>query len=577
MKPTEKDVIKLRIAIVGSLFVVLLLAIVVKAIYIQVYQGSMLSQRAEKEIQKTMVVREKRGGIYDTNRHELAVSIDGVSIAAYPRLIKEKNDAAGKLAKALGLNPRALRAKLASGNGFKWVKRKVTPREVRAVRELAIDGVDFIPEQSRFYPQSTLAAQVTGFTGIDGRGLEGVEFYYETQLQGEEKKFVVMKDALGKNFGGEREETLESSSRNLILTVDKTIQYITETALKEAVEEHEATSGVAVVMEPATGAVLAIANYPFFNPNAFDRFSRSAYRNRAITDTFEPGSTMKIFSVAAAIEYGGCTPHTIFYCENGKYKVGRFTIHDTHKHGWLPIEKILKFSSNIGAMKMSEMIGAESLHRTLSDFGFGERTGIDCPGEAPGNLAPYQKWSPVHTGVVAFGHGMAATAIQLAAAVSAVANEGVLMKPYIVRAISDHRGRILEAFGPETVRRAVSEKTAEIMKEMMRSVVEAGGTGTEADIEGYPVCGKTGTARKVNKQGRYERGSYISSFVGFAPAEAPVMTVLVVIDGPRKKYYGGQVAAPAFRKIVRESLNYMNIPPRSNGERLTASLEEQHP
>ncbi len=574
MRPIETDVVKHRVAIVGGIFVVLFLAVVARALFVQVYQGSMLSARAEKEIQKTMIVREKRGGIYDTNRQELAVSIGAVSIAAYPRRIQDKGEAAARLSKVLGLNARKLNARLASGSGFKWIKRKASPREVREVRALDIDGVDFIPEHSRFYPQSTLAAQITGFTGVDGRGLEGLEFYYEKDLNGEEKQLVVMKDALGKKFGGEQEASLESSARNLILTVDKTIQYITEEALEAAVKENDAASGMAVVTDPGTGAVLAIANYPFFNPNAFGRFDRSAYRNRVITDTFEPGSTMKIFSVAAAIEYGGCTPNTIFYCENGKYKVGRYTIHDTHKHGWLPIEKILKFSSNIGAMKMSEMIGAEALHRTLEGFGFGERTGIDCPGEAPGSLSPHQKWSSLQTGVVSFGHGMAATGIQLATAVSAIANNGVLMKPYIVRAITDQRGNIIEQFEPRIVRHAISEKTAGIMKAMMRSVVETGGTGTEADLEGYAVCGKTGTARKVNKQGRYERGSYVSSFVGFAPAEAPAVTVLVVIDTPRKKYYGGQVAAPAFRKIVRESLNYMNIPPRNNAERLTASLKE---
>ena len=574
MKPTDKNYVKLRITLVGSLLIGLFTAIIAKAIHIQVYQGPMLSEKAEKQIRKTMTIREKRGAIYDTNHHELAVSVDAVSIGASPKHMKDKAEAARKLSKALGLNGRALKAKLNAGNGFKWVKRQVTPKEVRAVRELSIEGIDFIPEHSRYYPQRTLAAQITGFTGLDGRGLEGVEFYYDAQLEGESKKIVVWKDALGKKFDGARPEPLDSSARNLILTVDKTIQFITEKALEEAVKTHEAKSGMAVVMNPTTGAVYAIANYPFFNPNAYGRFDRSAFRNRAITDTFEPGSTMKIFSVAAAIEHGGCTPSTIFYCENGKYKVGKFTIHDTHEYGWLSVQKILKFSSNIGAMKMSEMIGAESLHQTFKGFGFGEPTGIDCPGEAPGALSPHQKWSQVHTGVVSFGHGMSATAIQLAAAVSAIANKGILMKPYVVKAITDQKGTVVEEIKPKVARRAISEKTANIMKEMMRSVVETGGTGTEAHIEGYAVCGKTGTARKVNKEGRYERGSYISSFVGFAPAESPVMTVLVVLDDPKKQYYGGQVAAPAFKKIVRESLDYMNIPPRNDVERLTASLGE---
>jgi cell division protein FtsI (penicillin-binding protein 3) len=361
------------------------------------------------------------------------------------------------------------------------------------------------------------------------------------------------------------------TGNSIILTLDRTVQFIAETALAEGVREVGASSGIAIVMVPRTGAILALAHYPFFNPNAFDRFSRERWRNRSITDAFEPGSTLKIFSAAAALESGGCTPETIFYCEKGAYQVGNAVIHDTGSHEWLTLEKIIQLSSNIGAVKVGEMIGPEPLYRTLRAFGFGEKTGINCPGETAGSLAPYHRWSKIHTGTIAFGHGLSVSAMQLVTAVAALANDGVLMKPWIVQAITDFDGRPVRRFEPETVRRAVSVETARMVRRMMRKVVESGGTGTRAALTGYPACGKTGTAQKIDNRGAYAEGKYIASFVGFAPANAPEVAILVVVDEPVKHHYGGIVAAPVFRRIAEETLNALNVPPLTDTGRLTAA------
>ena len=317
---------------------------------------------------------------------------------------------------------------------------------------------------------------------------------------------------------------------------------------------------MAIVMSPKTGALLALAHYPFFNPNSFESFDRKSWRNRAITDQFEPGSTMKIFSAAAALESGACTPDSIFFCENGAYKIGKNVVHDTHPHGWLSLQQIIKYSSNIGAVKVSEMTGAEFLYNALRDFGFGRKTEIDCPGETTGSFSSYNRWSKIDAGTISFGHGISVSAIQLITSACAIANDGILLRPYIVQAIIDQNGRVIKCLTPYKVRRVVSNETARAVRKMMKSVVSDGGTGVNAALESYSVCGKTGTAQKIDEKGMYKKGSYIASFIGFIPAEEPEVVILVVIDEPRKEHYGSIVAAPAFRKIAYETLNHINMP-----------------
>ena len=341
--------------------------------------------------------------------------------------------------------------------------------------------------------------------------------------------------------------------------------------MQEAVETHQAKSGVAVVMAPQTGDILALAHYPFFNPNNFKNFSPEIRRNRAVTDAFEPGSTLKLFSVAAALESGCCTPHTIFYCENGRYRIGANVVHDTEKHGWLSLQRIVKFSSNIGAVKIGETIGPETLHRTLAQFGFGRDTGLRFPGETRGSLAPAKRWTRFDVAAVSFGQGVSVSALQLTTAVAAIANDGVLMKPRAVRAITDPRGRTVTEFKPRALSRVVSSQTAAHLTRMMALVVAEGGTGTQARLEGYSAGGKTGTAQKIGPDGTYADDLYVSSFVGFAPLENPRLAILVALDEPRDGYYGGVVAAPAFRRIAQEVLGYLNVKPSAPLPRMTVS------
>lgn len=572
MKVTNKKYINLRMIIVGFVFSLFFATIAAKAVYLQVYCNTWLSQKAADQYESMVKSSGKRGKIYDKNLREMAVSIDVTSIAAHPRQIDDAKKTAALLAKVLKIDRKVLFRKLSSDKKFVWVKRQVTPKEGEAVRHLDLAGIDFIPEHNRFYPSKVTAAQVLGFTDIDDQGLEGLEFYYDNYLQGTTSKIMVLKDALGRGFDAEQKTFLNYSGNNLILTVDRTIQYIAEKELNDTVEAFSAKSGIAIVMVPKTGAILALAHVPFFNPNMVHKYNQELWRNRVITDPFEPGSTMKIFSAAAAIESGNCSPNSIFFCENGAYKIGRNVVHDTHKHGWLSLQQIIKHSSNIGAIKFIETTGAKALYDTLRGFGFGEKTGVDCPGESGGSLAPYQRWTKIDTGAIAFGQGISVTALQLISATCAIANEGILMKPHIVQAITDQNGRLIKSYMPKKIRQAVSSRTANTVKRLMRTVVTEGGTGVNADIEGYSVCGKTGTAQKIDQKGEYTKDKYISSFVGFLPAENPEVAILIAIDEPQKSHYGGVVAAPAFRKIAEKIIDHMNITPRGKTEKLIVSL-----
>ncbi len=567
---SERQKRRRRITISGVVFALVFAVICGRAVYLQVFCRSWLAQQASSEYEKSLRYPGKRGAIYDALGREMALSVDATSIAAYPKRAASSPDTARILTQALNIDISEVHRRLNSDRSFVWIKRQASPREAGAIRSLKLEGVDFIPEHSRFYPNRTLAAQMLGFTGIDGRGLEGLEFYYDAYLKAGAGKFTVLKDALGRGFDLAQAGPSDYGGNNLILTIDKTVQFIAEDALEAGIARSGAASGMAIVMVPATGQILALAHYPFFNPNAFAEFDRNAWRNRAVTDPFEPGSTIKIFAAAAAIEHGGCRRDTIFFCEKGSYQVGDYRIHDTTPHGWLTLENVIKYSSNIGAVKVGEMIGPENLYQTLRDFGFGDKTGIDCPGEASGSLPHFRRWSRARTGTISYGHGMASTALQLITAVSAIANDGILMKPYIVQAITDRMGRPIEQFAPRKVRKAISAATASVVRGMMRSVVSEGGTGARAALNGYAVCGKTGTARKTDQYGAYAEQKYTASFVGFAPASRPAVSILVIIDEPTRQYYGGLVAAPVFKQIAQGVLNYLNVPPRYGPNQLTA-------
>ena len=571
MKTTVTTRTRLRAAIVGTFFLLFLGAIGAQAIRVQVFKGAWLSERADKESTSNTIIQGKRGAITDRNYEPFAVSIDSPSIAVFPRRVVERATAAKQLAKALKKPEKKIFKDLDPKRSFVWLKRQATPRQAEAIRKLGIDGVEFITEHTRFYPSKTLAAQLLGFSGVDSRGLEGLEYYLNADLKGKEQKIIARQDAKGRRFECSAITPNLATGNNVVLTIDRTIQHIAQKALESAVLEYAAQSGIAVVMAPSTGEVLALAHYPFFNPNNYRKFKQDSWRNRALTDPFEPGSTMKMFSVAAAIDSGICSPSTIFFCENGEYRIGRNIVHDTKPHGWLSLQQIVKYSSNIGSVKISEKLGADRLYNYLKAFGFGRRTGITCPGETSGSLSNFKVWSAIDTGAISFGQGISVSAIQLTAAASAIANDGLLMKPLLIREISDSNGKVIKQFSPEPVRQVIDAHTAFTIRSILKTVITEGGTGVNAAIEGYTVCGKTGTAQKIDESGTYAKERYLSSFLGFVPAEHPKLTILVIVDEPKIQTYGGIVAAPAFRQIALETLTYLNIPPGQASDRLRVS------
>jgi cell division protein FtsI (penicillin-binding protein 3) len=529
---------------------------------LQVLNGSELCDKAEKQVKKAFQTSPRRGTIYDRNHKELAVSSKVSSVCAYPTGMSSPRHTASALARTLNLEKRSIFERLSSGKKFVWIKRHASPQEAAAVRALNLTGVDFVQESRRFYPMKTLAAQVIGFCGTDGRGLEGIEYYYDRLLSGRESKWTVFKDALGRSFKSEAASQERKDGHDLLLTIDTNIQYVAEKALSESVKQYEAKSGIAVVMVPDTGAILAMAHVPEFNPNSFAQYKPWFWRNRAITDCFEPGSTFKIFLAASALESGLCTPDSEFYCEEGRYQIGNNIVHDVHAYGPLSLRDILKYSSNIGAAKIGEKIGSDVFYRQLEAFGFGARTGIDCPGESPGVVQPLEGLSAMDALASCFGQGLSTSALQLTAAVSAVANDGVLMKPYLVQGLMDRQGHLVKRFTPSEGRRVISSKVARSVARMLERVVAKGGTGVNAAVRGYRVAGKTGTAQKVDpKEMGYARDKYIAAFAGFVPARDPQIAILVVVDEPKKQHYGGVVAAPVFRRIAQETLQHLKIPP----------------
>lgn len=566
--------LRLRMALIGLVFFIGFATIIGRAVYLQVFFGPSLAEKASGQYEKTIQTNGKRGSIFDTRMREVAVSIETLSLAAYPRKIQNPRQTAQAMARIIKVKSQPLARKLASDRSFIWVKRQITPKEARAVKTLNLDGLEFLPEHSRYYPNRTLAAQLVGFTGIDGNGLEGIEYLFDAELTGRKQIATVLKDAFGRGFEAEEDMTASTSGNNVVLAIDGAIQHQAEKALQQAVEKHKAKSGIAVVMDPRTGDILALAHVPLFNPNTFKDFSRTVRRNRAVSDAFEPGSTMKLFSAAAALESGCCTPHTIFYCENGNYRIGSNTVHDTKKHGWLSLQRIVKYSSNIGAVKIGETIGGDTLHATLQRFGFGRATGIECPGETNGSLGANKKWSTFDVAAVSFGHGVSVSAVQLTAAVAAIANRGVLMKPRAVLKVTDARGRAIRTFDPQPVGQVISPKTAAAVTRMMEMVLTEGGTGVQAALKGYSACGKTGTAQKIGQDGTYAKDRYVASFVGFTPLEDPRLAILVVVDEPLgDDHYGGTVAAPVFREIAQSALGYLNVRPSERAPKMTVSKE----
>jgi cell division protein FtsI (penicillin-binding protein 3) len=566
---------RVRIRMVSTLFILFFVAVAARVIFLQVIERERFVKLAEKQHQKVVMLTPARGPIYDATHAALALSVEMDSCYAEPHSIENIGETAVKLAPLLGMNREVLERKLKGSKNFVWLQRRISPELARKIRDLDLDGIGFAKESKRFYPNAEMAAHVIGFTGLDPDGLEGVERRFNATILGSTGYQVTERDALGRDITL-KDKVVKSASKgnSVTLTLDKNIQYIVEKELAKAVTSSGAKAGTAVVMEPQSGKVLAMATYPGFNPNSYAGYGVQQLRNRPITDSFEPGSTFKVFLIAAALEEKLISPKDGFNCENGSFNIGGRTIHDTHKYGRLSVGEIIKYSSNIGAAKIGARLGSERLFRYLKGFGFGEKSGVDLPGEVSGNLRDRRQWFAVDLATVSFGQGVTATALQLATAASAIANGGVLMKPMLVEKISSETGETLQQFAPQERRRVISAETARTVAGMMEGVTVAGGTGMNAAVDGYSVAGKTGTAQKADPITHgYSVDKRTASFVGFVPVANPKLTIIVVIDEPKTSPYGGVVAAPAFSAIAQQSLCYLKVQPEKEPKKQPETVE----
>jgi cell division protein FtsI (penicillin-binding protein 3) len=564
MKRKSINWFKVRIIFLSFLLSICFVMIAGRMFQLQVLKKEQLYKLAAQQHHVQIPLVPKRGTVYDDKNNELAVSIEVDSVYADARKIEDVKKTVNDLASILQIDREELKQRLKSRRPFEWIQRKISSKEVEQIKALKLPGIHFLKENRRFYPNSQLAAHLVGFVGLDSKGLEGIEYQYDALLNGANHVMTTAKDALGREIAiGRGPFKKEDHYRNIVLSIDKLIQHITEIELGRGVEKWGAKGGMAIVMDPFTGKVLAMASYPTFNPNEFIRYRSKNWRNRAVSDVFEPGSLFKAFLAAAAVEEQVVRSSDSFFCENGSYTVYDRTIHDTSKHGWLTFQQIIKFSSNIGASKVGEKIGKELYYRYISAFGFGEKTRIGLPGEGKGIVRHPRYWPPVALDTISFGQGVSVTGIQLVTALSAIANGGSLMKPYVVEKIMNEKGEVIQSFQPEVVRKVISEETAKKVTALLKATTEKGGTGEEAVPAGYEIAGKTGTAQKVDSLlGRYSEDRYLSGFMGFAPAEEPKLVLLVVVDEPQGNNYGGVVAAPIFRAITEKVLSYLHVVPK---------------
>ncbi|MFQ5695362.1 MAG: peptidoglycan D,D-transpeptidase FtsI family protein, partial [Terriglobia bacterium] len=545
-----------RLLFLGALAFLWLSVLVVRLVELQVVRHAELAGRATRQQQRTLEVTPKRGILYDRNGRELAVSIGVDSLFAIPEDVADPAVAARLLVPVLALQPRALEQALRSQRSFVWVKRKLAAEEAARVRALGLAGLHFQREYKRFYPKRELAAHVLGFVGIDEDGLAGIEYALDSVIRGRSRRLVITADGRRRWF--ERRTHAPPEGAGVVLTLDETIQYIAEQELAAAMARTRARSGTVIVQNPRSGEILALANYPTYNPNNPTAVPLFRHLNRALSLAYEPGSTFKVVTIAAALEAGLADPREIIDCQQGSIVLAGHRIRDHKPFGRLSLREVVYESSDVGAIKVALRVGRRKLYRDIRRWKFGQRTGIELPAESPGILRPVEKWSAVSLGALAMGQELAVTPLQLTAALSAIANQGVWVRPRIVREIvADTSGARLP---PPHRERIITRGVAEELRRMLVGVVTRG-TGEQARPAGYTAAGKTGTAEKIDETGTYSATDFIASFAGFAPAHDPAVTVLVVLDTPRgEHYHGGEVAAPVFRTVVERVLAYLNVP-----------------
>jgi cell division protein FtsI/penicillin-binding protein 2 len=560
---------RVRLFMVLLFFLAFFTVLVARLFQLQIVYHQELSDRCEAQYLRNLEISAPRGNIYDKAGQLLATDLEVNSVYLSPAALKageDKNELAGKLSEILKIPRQGIEADLEKGTFFLWLKRKVSDEEAASVKNLKSPAVGLVKEAKRIYLKKSLLANVLGMTGLDNQGLAGIEFKYDQILRSQPGYLVAELDPEGQIlFSREARFTAPNQGRDVYLTIDEFIQYHAEKILKEAVAKHSAAGGTIIAMEPATGRILALASYPTFDPNNYEDYPRESRRNRALNWLYEPGSTFKLVAVAAALNEGVVTPETTFYCPR-EFLVGGRRIKEAHDAisnvGLKTVNEIVTNSLNIGAAQIGLKLGREKLFQYIRSFGFGDRTGIDFPGEEGGLVRPYKTWAECDTGIIPFGQGIAVTPLQLLTAVAAIANGGLLVRPFLVATIKSPDSHYLRSFQPEIKKRLVSEGTAEKLKLMMEDVVKRG-TATGVKTEGYRLAGKTGTAQKPIPGGLgYWMGHYVSSFIGFFPFEKPRVIILVLIDEPATGgYYGGVVAAPAFKKLAEEIIPYLKIPP----------------
>lgn len=515
-----------------------------------------MSQLARKQQNLFIHLEPYRGTIFDRNLNPLAINLPSESLYAVPREINNKEEAIRKLLPILKTEEGYLKNKLSSNKLFIWLARKLSYDAVEKIKGLNLNGLYFIQESRRVYPNFHLASHLIGFAGLDNKGLEGIELYYDQYLVGTSGWCLLLRDGRQEKLGLRQKLVLPSNGYNLVLTIDEVIQFIAERELDRIMKEFRPKAASAVIMDPFTGEILALANRPTFDLNQTSQTDSKIRRNRAITDYFEPGSVFKIVTATAALEESRFSEEDRLFCENGAYKISRHVLHDHTPHGWLSFREVFEKSSNIGVTKIAQELGEDILYSYIKKFGFGVKAGIDLPGEISGAIKDPSGWSATSIAAIPIGQEVGVTALQLIGAISAISNKGRLMKPYVVREIQDEYGQTIKHFYPQVLSTVMSEQTALRLSEILVGVVE-NGTGKMARIKGLRLAGKTGTAQKLESNGSYSHSKFFALFIGFAPAENPRLAVVIAVDEPQPSYFGGVVCAPAFRNICDNALRYL--------------------
>jgi cell division protein FtsI (penicillin-binding protein 3) len=557
----EQDKVHVRLLILAGVALLWMTAVFGRLTYLQLFQHKFYLQQAVRQQQHTIDILPMRGPIYDRNLRPLAMSVPVQSAFAVPTEIKDQEMAARLLSGALQMPQSAVREKLDGGGTFVWLKRKLSQEEEGAVRELNLKGVYFFQENKRFYPMRDMASHVLGFVDLDEHGLGGIEYEYDNLIRGHAEKIVVMKDARQHWYDGGRAQQQHGAS--VVLTLDEKIQYIAERELAAVIEKYHAPAGSVIVEDPNTGAILALANWPKYNPNAAPEAAKDSRMDRAVSAIYEPGSTFKLVTLAAGLDQGLIRPDEVFNCEHGSIVVAGHRIHDHKAYGDLTVAEILANSSDVGAIKIALRLGPPRFDDYIHKFGFGSPTGVDLPGESRGLVYRLAHWGSFSIGSISMGQEIGVTPLQMVNAVSAIANGGSLYKPHVVEEMKrdEHVLPLEGPSAPADAHRVISPETAAIMRQMMEGVVLRG-TGKSARLDGWTAGGKTGTAQKIDPATRrYSRTNVIASFTGFAPINNPAVAILVSIDSPQGwPHEGGTVAAPAFKRIAEQVLAYLDVP-----------------